>query len=220
LAGTDATHAEHIETIKSRMYVGLQDGSHFVPGELGMGLVEGYDNMGFPMSKPYLRAELEADLKRICDGIKDPKIVLAEQLAKYKEVFRMALQQVKYGSVTGNATMYVCSYWLPGRCLFSKKTTVMILMPIIIMLMGIVSGVTGVWASSHDGSYVVNIPKIFTIGKNENFSLSSENTEFQFTRNQTCFHLLPLYSQIPHNGLFLCAEHPCYVSRTYIAIEL
>lgn len=29
-----------------------------------MGLVEGYDTMGFAMSKPHLRAELEADLKR------------------------------------------------------------------------------------------------------------------------------------------------------------
>lgn len=61
--GTDATHAEHIETIKSRMYVGLQD-LRFVPGQLGMGLVEGYDSMGFQMSKPNLRSELEADLKR------------------------------------------------------------------------------------------------------------------------------------------------------------
>ncbi|KAG7157742.1 DNA topoisomerase 3-alpha-like [Homarus americanus] len=38
--GTDATHADHIETIKSRSYVGLQD-MRFVPGQLGMGLVEG-----------------------------------------------------------------------------------------------------------------------------------------------------------------------------------
>lgn len=60
--GTDATHAEHIETIKQRMYVGVQEGK-FVPGQLGMGLVEGYDSMGFEMSKPNLRAELEADLK-------------------------------------------------------------------------------------------------------------------------------------------------------------
>lgn len=60
--GTDATHADHIETIKQRMYVGVQDGK-FVPGQLGMGLVEGYDAMGFEMSKPHLRAELEADLK-------------------------------------------------------------------------------------------------------------------------------------------------------------
>ena len=60
-----------------------------------MGLVEGYDNMGCPMSKPHLRAELEADLKRICEGTKDPKVVLTEQLAKYKEVFQMVLEQVK-----------------------------------------------------------------------------------------------------------------------------
>jgi DNA topoisomerase-3 len=62
--GTDATHAEHIETIKQRMYVGVQGDGKFVPGQLGMGLVEGYDAMGFAMSKPHLRAELEADLKR------------------------------------------------------------------------------------------------------------------------------------------------------------
>lgn len=39
--GTDATHAEHIETIKSRMYVGVRPDGKFVPGQLGMGLVEG-----------------------------------------------------------------------------------------------------------------------------------------------------------------------------------
>ena len=39
--GTDATHAEHIETIKQRQYVGVQSDGSFVPGELGMGLVEG-----------------------------------------------------------------------------------------------------------------------------------------------------------------------------------
>lgn len=38
--GTDATHADHIEKIKERHYVGLQD-NKFVPGQLGMGLVEG-----------------------------------------------------------------------------------------------------------------------------------------------------------------------------------
>lgn len=40
-AGTDATHAEHIETIKARMYVGLTPDKRFLPGHLGMGLVEG-----------------------------------------------------------------------------------------------------------------------------------------------------------------------------------
>lgn len=62
--GTDATHAEHIETVKSRMYVGIQDDGRFLPRSLGMGLVQGYDSMGIALSKPNLRAELEADLKR------------------------------------------------------------------------------------------------------------------------------------------------------------
>jgi len=41
ILGTDATHAEHIETIKARLYVGVRSDGKFVPGELGMGLVEG-----------------------------------------------------------------------------------------------------------------------------------------------------------------------------------
>ena len=39
--GTDATHAEHIETIKNRSYVGLTPDLRFIPGQLGMGLVDG-----------------------------------------------------------------------------------------------------------------------------------------------------------------------------------
>uniref|UniRef100_A0A0A9WRY3 DNA topoisomerase n=1 Tax=Lygus hesperus TaxID=30085 RepID=A0A0A9WRY3_LYGHE len=92
--GTDATHAEHIETIKSRFYVGLENNTYFVPSAIGMGLVEGYDTMGFAMSKPDLRAELEGDLKKICDGVRRPEDVLREQVAKYKELFRIAKEQV------------------------------------------------------------------------------------------------------------------------------
>jgi len=64
MTGTDATHADHIETIKARKYVGVEGDGKLVPGQLGMGLVEGYDAMGFAMSKPHLRAGLEVDLKR------------------------------------------------------------------------------------------------------------------------------------------------------------
>lgn len=93
--GTDATHAEHIETVKQRGYVGIEEtsGKYFVPGILGMGLVEGYDSMGFAMSKPNLRAELEADLKRICDGQKDPQVVLREQVERYRDVFVNSVAQ-------------------------------------------------------------------------------------------------------------------------------
>ncbi|XP_058559743.1 DNA topoisomerase 3-alpha isoform X1 [Neofelis nebulosa] len=93
--GTDATHAEHIETIKARMYVGLTPDKRFLPGHLGMGLVEGYDSMGYEMSKPNLRAELEADLKLICEGKKDKLVVLRQQVQKYKQVFIEAVAKAK-----------------------------------------------------------------------------------------------------------------------------
>ncbi|TPP67304.1 DNA topoisomerase, partial [Fasciola gigantica] len=43
--GTDATHADHIETIKQRLYVGVEQAKFLVPGQLGMGLVEGKINI-------------------------------------------------------------------------------------------------------------------------------------------------------------------------------
>ena len=92
--GTDATHAEHIETIKSREYVFVEDRDKLVPGKLGMALAEGYDAMGFAMSKPGLRSSLEADLKAICDGEKDRDVVLADQINKYRDVFERAGENV------------------------------------------------------------------------------------------------------------------------------
>lgn len=93
--GTDATHAEHIETIKSRTYVGLTADQRFLPGELGMGLVEGYNSMGYEMSKPDLRAELEADLKLVSEGRKDKASVLSYHVAKYKAVFIESVRKAK-----------------------------------------------------------------------------------------------------------------------------
>ena len=84
--GTDATHAEHIETVKSREYVFIEDRDKLVPGKLAMALVEGYDAMGFFMSKPDLRAGLETDLAEICEGRKGKEDVLRGQVDKYREV--------------------------------------------------------------------------------------------------------------------------------------
>lgn len=52
LSGTDATHAEHIETIKARMYVGLTADKRFLPGHLGMGLVEGEQELEVAVAEP------------------------------------------------------------------------------------------------------------------------------------------------------------------------
>ncbi|XP_056643172.1 DNA topoisomerase 3-alpha [Diorhabda sublineata] len=95
--GTDATHAEHIDKIKSREYVGLHENMYFVPGTLGMGLVEGYNNVGLEVSlaKPTLRAEFENDLKLICNGLKNPDDVRRDQIAKYKALFQTVVQRMR-----------------------------------------------------------------------------------------------------------------------------
>ncbi|KAH9278374.1 DNA topoisomerase 3-alpha [Echinococcus granulosus] len=93
--GTDATHAEHIETIKKRMYVALQDTKFLAPSQLGIGLVEGYDSMDLAVAKPYLRADLEVDLKAICEGRKTKEEVLQTQLAKYKSAYEMVVREAR-----------------------------------------------------------------------------------------------------------------------------
>lgn len=92
--GTDATHAEHINTIKERGYIGVLDKGALVPGVIGMGLYEGYDAMELALAKPMLRAEFEVDLKRVCLGQKDPKLVLREQIAKYKQAYQQIMDKV------------------------------------------------------------------------------------------------------------------------------
>ena len=93
--GTDATHAEHINTIKERGYIGETEGRFLVPGTLGMGLVEGYELMNLHLAEPHLRAGLEEDLKKICLGTKNPETVLIEQIQKYKECYQVIARQAE-----------------------------------------------------------------------------------------------------------------------------
>ena len=70
LIGTDATIAEHIAKIIDREYVeARQDrGAKFlVPSDLGIGLVDGYNQIGFDRSltKPHLRREVSSILMSV-----------------------------------------------------------------------------------------------------------------------------------------------------------
>ena len=56
--------------------------------------------MGYEMSKPHLRAELEAGLKAVCEGRRNKEDVLREQVQKYKQVFIEACQQVYFNPFT------------------------------------------------------------------------------------------------------------------------
>ncbi|EJW86992.1 DNA topoisomerase [Wuchereria bancrofti] len=93
--GTDATHAEHIETIKTRQYAALNNDGRFVPGYIGLALVDGYDQMGYAMSKPHMRADLESQLKLICLGQRNRDDVLKEQIARYRAIFEKAEDKIE-----------------------------------------------------------------------------------------------------------------------------
>ena len=63
VSGTDATIAQHIQTIIDRNYVVERmrgKTKYLIPSTLGIGLVEGYDAIGFEqsLSKPELRREV------------------------------------------------------------------------------------------------------------------------------------------------------------------
>ena len=63
IQGTDATIAQHIQTIIDREYVlERMEGSvkYLVPSTLGIGLIEGYNAIGFEksLSKPQLRRDV------------------------------------------------------------------------------------------------------------------------------------------------------------------
>ncbi|OWA53865.1 DNA topoisomerase 3-alpha [Hypsibius exemplaris] len=93
--GTDATHAEHIETIQTRQYAGMNDDRRFTPGRIGMGLVDGYDAIDRAMSRPHLRSQLEASLKDICEGRRNKADVLQEQIDNYRGIFLQAQAQIQ-----------------------------------------------------------------------------------------------------------------------------
>lgn len=76
-------------------YIGEIENGYLVPGTLGMGLVEGYDSVNLPLAYPELRAELERDLKSICEGTRNPQDVLREQIEKYKEVYRVITARIE-----------------------------------------------------------------------------------------------------------------------------
>ncbi|KAK9767429.1 DNA topoisomerase [Basidiobolus ranarum] len=86
--GTDATIHEHIKKVLDREYAFKED-NYFVPSTLGIALVEGYDKIDFEMSlsKPFLRREMEINMKRICEGLQTKELVIRQGIGMYREVF-------------------------------------------------------------------------------------------------------------------------------------
>ena len=74
--GTDATIAQHIETIKTREYVTEQQDQALKPTAVGIGLVRAYQTLEMDFDKPSLRAQMEADCKQIEAGRKNKDNVI------------------------------------------------------------------------------------------------------------------------------------------------
>ena len=69
----------------------------FVPTTLGCALIEGYDNIGLATSlgKPFLRKEMEARMKEICQGTRTRHDFVQETLEQYRDAFVRCNQQVE-----------------------------------------------------------------------------------------------------------------------------
>lgn len=68
----------------------------FLPTQLGVALILGFDRMSFEMSlgKPFLRKEMELQMKAICEGSTTRRAVLEQSIAQYRQVFLQSQEQV------------------------------------------------------------------------------------------------------------------------------
>jgi len=109
--GTDATIATHIQTIQDRGYAVKQPNGQFTPTNLGIALIEGYNQMGLDLSKPRLRAQMEAEMKvlltltnilmsflnlfqqGISEGKSTRERVVSDNIRMYRNLFVRVVQQ-------------------------------------------------------------------------------------------------------------------------------
>ncbi|KAL0479079.1 DNA topoisomerase IA, partial [Acrasis kona] len=106
--GTDATMAQHIDTIHNRGYIIKKEPNNTLePTDLGLALVQGYDAIGYDLAKPNLRAKMESDMMCISRGEMTRDAVLRSNLEMYKNVF---LQVSRKANILDN---YVAKFFRP-----------------------------------------------------------------------------------------------------------
>ena len=66
----------------------------FVPTPVGVSLVEAYQHLGIELYKPYLRAQMENDMKLIGQGAKEKDVVLRECLAEMNRIFKRVHENI------------------------------------------------------------------------------------------------------------------------------
>jgi DNA topoisomerase III len=70
--------------------------SVFIPTQLGVALIEGFDRMNFETSlgKPFLRKEMELQMRGICEGRLTREVVLQESIRQYRRVFHQSSEKL------------------------------------------------------------------------------------------------------------------------------
>ncbi|KAL0581930.1 DNA topoisomerase [Marasmius crinis-equi] len=111
--GTDATIAQHIETIINREYVIEQyEGAtkYLLPSTLGIGLVDGYSQMNLnntSLSKPLLRRETERRMVKVGLGETTKEVMMQESLAQYKAMYEIV--RTEFNKVRQTLNLIECS---------------------------------------------------------------------------------------------------------------
>ncbi|KAI1170728.1 DNA topoisomerase [Nemania sp. FL0916] len=75
----------------------------FIPTQLGVALIEGFDRMNFETSlgKPFLRKEMELKMKAICEGRTTKETVLEESIQQYRQVYTQSQQKLSVLKTVG-----------------------------------------------------------------------------------------------------------------------
>ena len=85
--GTDSTIHEHIKKIQDREYVVKVKG-RMKPTDIGIALVQSYDQLGLKMAQPEIRTNMEQDLVDIIEQKVEMQDVLGKNQQYFKKVYK------------------------------------------------------------------------------------------------------------------------------------
>jgi DNA topoisomerase-3 len=80
---------------QDRTYAFKDEQGRFVPSELGIGLVEGYNVMGYQLNKATLRASMEKDCQAVARGHMQKDVMVQNCLTQMRECFRNCVQEAQ-----------------------------------------------------------------------------------------------------------------------------
>lgn len=85
--GTDATMHDHIQTIQKRNYAIKDSRFMFTPTPLGLALCNSYEQLGFTLSKPDLRAKMERLMTNVAEGSTERNVIITEIMDEMKGIY-------------------------------------------------------------------------------------------------------------------------------------